>query len=576
MPASDDQLKALDLAVTQLNREYGKGTVMSLDADPEPWPSYSTGALTLDVALGIGGLPKGRIIEIYGPESSGKCLVGNTEIWTNRGLESIEEIFENHGEKPSSRKDAFDVIDMPSYVYDNEGKERNLRYLIRSGIRHCFAVKFASGRVITATGNHRFMGSSGKWISIDEMDNTEVEIPLGFASQLGLNHSDITEEQAALVAVAFERLDEIPKEIRTASPSARLAFLRALFSRSWVSVPNEKVGQQLITLLNSVGVDPILYSSGVIDTRSKLPYKVTDIVLSKTKDTVVDVFHVGRKVVYDLEVDKPNMFIANGITTHNSTLCLNTIANVQRQGGKALFIDSEHAVDPTYAKALGVKFDDLLFSQPDSAEQALNILEKVMLTGAVDIVVLDSVASMAPKAEIEGTMEDQQMGLLPRLMSKHLRKITQPVGKTETTVVFTNQIREKIGVMFGNPETTPGGRALPFHASVRISLRRREFLKDKGTGEFEGMRVRAKIVKNKMAPPFREAEFNIVYGKGIDQARAVLDLAEDLNLLEKAGAWYSYEGQQLGQGAQNSADYLKQNVELMEEIATKVFKETKV
>lgn len=320
--------QALELAIAQLEREFGQGTVMRFDQEPKPWPSFSTGALTLDVALGIGGLPRGRIVEIYGPESSGK-----------------------------------------------------------------------------------------------------------------------------------------------------------------------------------------------------------------------------------------------------STVCLNTIASAQKQGGKTLFVDAEHAIDPGYARKLGVNMDEILFAQPMTGEEGLEVLDKIISTGDIAVAVVDSVAALTPRAELEGDMSTSHVGRQARMMSQAMRKIAGTVSKTETLVIFTNQIREKIGVMYGSPETTPGGRALPFYASVRIDLRRvnSEASKDKESGEHTGMRVKAKIVKNKMAPPFRVTHFNINYGTGIDQGRAVVDVAVDLGIIKKKGAWYSYNDNQLGQGIENTIDELRANPDTVEEITAKVF-----
>ena len=251
-----------------------------------------------------------------------------------------------------------------------------------------------------------------------------------------------------------------------------------------------------------------------------------------------------------------------------TTLTLNMVAQAQKMGGVAAFIDAEHALDPIYAKKLGVDVDNLLISQPDTGEQALEIAESLVRSGAVDIVVIDSVAALVPRAEIEGDMGDSHMGLQARLMSQALRKLTGIISKSSTSVVFINQIRMKIGVMFGNPETTTGGNALKFYSSVRLDIRRIETLK-KGD-EAIGNRVRVKVVKNKVAPPFKKAEFNIMYDKGIVRESAVLDLAVENNLIQKSGSWYSYGEDRIGQGAANVATYLKEHPEILETIETKL------
>ena len=251
-----------------------------------------------------------------------------------------------------------------------------------------------------------------------------------------------------------------------------------------------------------------------------------------------------------------------------TTVALHAIAEAQKQGGIAAFIDAEHALDPVYAKNLGVDVDNLIVAQPDTGEQALEIAEQLVRSGAVDIVTIDSVAALVPKAEIDGEMGESHVGLQARLMSQALRKLTGVLNKSNTVAIFINQLREKVGVMFGNPETTPGGRALKFYASVRLDVRKQEAIKI--NGEVMGTRTKVKVVKNKVAPPFREAVFDIVYGKGISNEGCVLDLATDLNIVDKSGAWFAYNGQKIGQGRENAKSYLAQNPEVMKEIEDKV------
>ena len=251
-----------------------------------------------------------------------------------------------------------------------------------------------------------------------------------------------------------------------------------------------------------------------------------------------------------------------------TTVALHMVAEVQKAGGIAGFIDAEHALDPVYAKNIGVDIDNLYISQPDNGEQALEITETMVRSGAVDIVIVDSVAALVPKAEIDGDMGDSHMGLQARLMSQALRKLTAIVGKTQCIVIFINQLREKIGVMFGNPETTTGGRALKFYSSIRLDVRRIESLKQ--GGEVVGSRTRIKVVKNKIAPPFKEAEFDIMFGKGISKEGDILDLASDVDIINKSGAWYSYNEAKIGQGRENAKQYLAENPEIFEEIYQKV------
>ncbi|GLZ38635.1 recombinase RecA [Actinokineospora sp. NBRC 105648] len=251
-----------------------------------------------------------------------------------------------------------------------------------------------------------------------------------------------------------------------------------------------------------------------------------------------------------------------------TTVALHAVANAQRQGGIAAFIDAEHALDPEYAKNLGVDTDALLVSQPDTGEQALEIADMLIRSGALDIIVIDSVAALVPRAEIEGEMGDNHVGLQARLMSQALRKITGAMSNSGTTAIFINQLREKIGVMFGSPETTTGGKALKFYASVRLDVRRIETLKD--GGEPVGNRTRVKVVKNKVAPPFKQAEFDILYGKGISREGSLIDMGVDQAILRKSGAWYTYEGDQLGQGKENARKFLLENPDVADEIEKRI------
>ena len=251
-----------------------------------------------------------------------------------------------------------------------------------------------------------------------------------------------------------------------------------------------------------------------------------------------------------------------------TTLALHMIAEAQKLGGEAAFIDAEHALDPVYAKHLGVDIDNLIVSQPDTGEQALEIAEALVRSGALDVIVIDSVAALVPKAEIDGDMGDSHIGLQARLMSQALRKLAGAINKSKSVIIFINQLREKVGVMFGNPETTAGGRALKYYASVRLDIRKVENIKQ--DGEVIGNRARVKVVKNKVAPPFREAEFDIIYGKGISKEGNILDIAVNLDIIEKSGSWFNYKGERIGQGRENVKKYLQDNPEVAKEIEEKI------
>lgn len=251
-----------------------------------------------------------------------------------------------------------------------------------------------------------------------------------------------------------------------------------------------------------------------------------------------------------------------------TTVALHIVAEAQKKGGIAAFIDAEHALDPVYSRNLGVKIDDLIISQPDTGEQALEITEALVRSGAIDVIIVDSVAALVPKAEIDGEMGDSHVGLQARLMSQALRKLAGAISKSNCVVIFINQLREKVGIMFGSPETTTGGRALKFYASIRFDIRKIETLK-KGDDVY-GSRTRVKVVKNKVAPPFKQAEFDIIYGKGISKEGCILDVGVEAGIVNKSGAWYSYDGNRLGQGRDNSKEYIKANPELMEAIEAKI------
>jgi len=251
-----------------------------------------------------------------------------------------------------------------------------------------------------------------------------------------------------------------------------------------------------------------------------------------------------------------------------TTLALHAVAEAQKKGGEAAFIDAEHALDPAYAKKIGVDIDNLIVSQPDTGEQALEITEALIRSGALDVIVVDSVAALVPKAEIDGDMGDSHIGLQARLMSQALRKLAGAINKSKTVLIFINQLREKVGIMFGNPETTTGGRALKYYSSVRLDIRKVENIKQ--DGEVVGNRAKVKVVKNKVAPPFREAEFDIVYGKGISKEGSILDIGVNLDIVEKSGSWFSYNGERLAQGRENVKDYFTEHPELMKEIEEKI------
>ena len=303
------------------------------------------------------------------------------------------------------------------------------------------------------------------------------------------------------------------------------------------------------------------YGKGAVMKLGKAPDYNVDVIPtgSMTLDMALGIGGVPRGRIVE---------IYGPVSSGKTTVALHVAAQAQKLGGEVAFIDVEHALDPVYAKALGVDIDNLLVSQPDSGEQALEIAEALVRSGAIDCIVLDSVAAMVTKAEIEGDMGDTHVGLLARLMSQAMRKLTSVISKSNCVAIFINQVREKIGVVYGNPETTPGGRALKFYSSVRIEVRKGEPIKN--GAEIIGARTKCKVVKNKVAPPFKECEFDMMFGQGIDRVGEVCDLAVDLDIIKKSGAWFSYNGQKIGQGRENAKEYLRSNPDIMKEIEEKV------
>lgn len=750
--------KSLQAALASIEKQFGKGSVMKLGDDDRPLvPAIPTGALSLDVALGVGGLPRGRVVEIFGPESSGKCVTAGTNVWTDHGLETIEELFARVDQPTSCTSRVTDVRDRGIRLVNEEARLETLAAVTHNNRKPVWRITLDSGRHVEATANHplRVLNERGRivWRTLDSLREGDVMVSALFGADTATGGSHLSEDEAVLLgylvaegtlgvanrhAVVFTNAHDddvqdeyvsllgsvlgvdpsrvrtyagkghkvhdtalratlaeqyglaftgsagkdIPHCVRTAGPKAQRAFLSALYEGDgWISEGCEigltsasrVLAEQVQLLLYGLGIPASLrtrhhdeldrdYFTVLVtpeaghrfldqvgfrsarradqvrrhlrdtapNTRTEhLPYMAAllfdlrdalggdreldgligdlrrddltargPIDCSPTRllavlewiegkhvpasarplvaqlhelaarpltfERITSIEDRGSQPTFDVMVPETHSFIANGVLSHNTTVALHVIAEAQKAGGIAAFIDAEHALDPTYARALGVDIDELLVSQPDTGEQALEIADMLIRSSAVDILVIDSVAALTPRAEIEGEMGQSHVGLQARLMSQALRKLAGSLNKSQTCAVFINQLREKIGVMFGSPETTPGGRALKFYSSVRLDVRRIESLKD-GT-DIVGNKVRVKVVKNKVAPPFRKAEFDIMYGEGISKEGSLLDIGVEEGLIRKAGAWYTYEGEQLGQGRENARAFLKEHTDIAEEV----------
>jgi protein RecA len=749
-----DRDKALEAALVQIERQFGKGSVMRLGEQARvPVEVIPTGSIALDVALGLGGLPRGRIIEIYGPESSGKCLTADTYVWSDRGLETIAELFARAGMTASCTSRVTDVSELGIRLVNERGELETVAALTHNNRKAVLRLRLRSGRAISVTRNHplRIVSDRGfiVWRKAGEIQKGDTVVSAEFGAAEAAGGDGLSEDEAVLlgylvaegtlcyetsirftnwdleVSGEFTRLMEqiagipvrnysdrefavygkairqrfaeeyglefvraagkkVPACVRIAGHKAQRAFLSALFEGDgWIDptstiglgTASEELARQVQLMLYGLGIpatvsskynlkyerdywsvtvnpavtgrfiqevgfrsarraeqvrkcfkesprDPqfenIPHLSGLVRDlrddcggdrefdeiagdlfRTSLDLACSRGRLAKLIDwcernedrfsagakTIVEYLRIvatlpytyeevtaiedgGMQPTFDVVLPRTHSFLANGMLSHNTTVALHAVASAQKAGGIAAFIDAEHALDPDYAQKLGVDTDALLVSQPDTGEQALEIADMLIRSGAIDIVVIDSVAALVPKAEIEGEMGDSHVGLQARLMSQALRKITGALNQTKTTAIFINQLREKVGVLFGSPETTTGGKALKFYASVRLDVRRIETLKD-GT-ESVGNRTRVKVVKNKLAPPFRNAEFDILYGIGISREGGLIDLGVEQGIVRKAGAWYTYEGDQLGQGKENARNFLHDNPDMAEEIEKKI------
>nr|WP_328807098.1 recombinase RecA [Nocardiopsis coralli] len=755
--ASGDRDKALDTALAQIERQFGKGSVMRLgDDDRPPIESIPTGAIALDAALGIGGIPKGRVVEVYGPESSGKCLTADTHVWTDRGMETIAELFERAGQSATCTSRVTEIREQGIRVVNERGELETVAALTHNNRKPVLRLTTASGRRLSVTHNHplRVVNDAGfiVWRKAGELNEGDTLVSARFGANEAALGSGLSEDEAVFLgylvaegtlgsetSMRFTNGDDevgreftsiatwlfdtevktyqgnncteyvlpgkklrehvaerygldlvgsagksIPAVIRTGGDKIQRAFLSALFEGDgWIDTSStvglasasEQLARDVQHLLYGLGIPASLYTKynpeyerdywtvsvnpslahrflseigfrsqrraaqveanfrlssrspqcenipnlgglirslrdsfggdrdfdriagdlfskdGVLpcsrnrlveiiewaDSREQKPSASAEAILAHlrelltlpyTYEAITAIEDAGKQPTFDLVLPETHSFVANGVLSHNTTVALHAVASAQKQGGIAAFVDAEHALDPTYAAKIGVNTDDLLLSQPDTGEQALEIVDMLIRSGAISIIVIDSVAALVPRAEIEGEMGDSHVGLQARLMSQALRKIAGALSSTGTTAVFINQLREKVGVMFGSPETTTGGRALKFYSSVRLDVRRIETLKD-GT-DAVGNRTRVKVVKNKVAPPFKQAEFDILYGVGISRQGSLIDLGVEHGIVRKSGAWFTYDGTQLGQGKENARNFLRENEDVANEVEKKI------
>jgi protein RecA len=746
---------ALEMAVHQIERAHGKGAIMRLGEDGSRFnvETVSTGSLALDLALGVGGLPRGRIVEIYGPEGSGKCLTADTYLWTDRGLETVAELFGRCGQPATCTARITDVSELGVRAVNERGELEPVAALTHNNRRPVLKLQLRSGRTIAVTHNHplRVVGNDGfiVWRQAGRIVPGDTVVSAAFGAVEAASGDGLGEDEAVFlgylvaegtlsderrvsftnwdpeVGEEFTRLAEslfgvtaknyydkeyhlggkelraelaerydldyvtahgkkIPRCVRTAGHKIQRAFLSALFEGDgWIdrsstigfASASQQLAQEVQLLLYGFGIPATLsprrnerydrdYWTVTINpavahrfldeigfrsrrrrvqveanfrrsgheprsesvphlapllrtlrddvggdrdfdklfhdltrtdislecSRARLARVVAwgseredrlsssgrailgylrDLVRSRyTFETVTAVEDAGEQPTFDLVMPRTHSFVGNGILNHNTTVSLHVVAEAQKAGGLVAFVDAEHALDPTYSRAVGVDVDNLLVSQPDTGEQALEIADTLVRSGAMDVIVVDSVAALVPRAEIEGEMGDAHVGLQARLMSQALRKLAGNVNRSRTILIFINQLREKIGVQFGSPETTPGGRALKFYSSVRLDVRRIDALKD--GAEVVGSRVRVKVVKNKVSAPFRKAEFDIQYGTGISKEGSLLDVAIDEGIVRKSGAWFIYGDDQLGQGRENAKKFLSENPDIAAEIELKI------
>lgn len=616
-----DRKKKLDVinkTVAMLEKQHGKGVIQRLGdaASFHDLPVISTESVGLDVALGVGGIPRGRMVELFGPES---CLDKNTFVqYTLRtacGRENhkggtIQRLYERFNGLPAKgnrRGKYLRPADLKGAIFtasclNEEDRIFHNRIVdvVRTGEKECFELETFCGYSITATADHKFY-TGNAWIRLGDLEigdtvllhnNTPYKKTISPERRVHraywyVKHhpiagkkkvtAPISREDPSIVetyyykrlarsrAIIEAQMNELdPSEYKRRLNAGELEGLKFLRRDQHVHHIDDNCLNDASE--NLLVIDPVEHGYiHATERHNNLRYTAIE-------GLVASISPVGVRETYDIKMEAPfNNFVANNFVVHNSgktTLALHLIHSVQKNGGFAGIVDAEHALDPIYAEQVGVNVEDLMLSQPDSAEQALEVVEKLVSSSAFDLVVVDSVAALVPMAEIEGDMGASHMGLQARLMSQACRKLAPLCSSTNTTLLWINQIRHKIGVFFGNPEVTPGGNALKFYASVRLDIRRKGQVKE--GGEVTANEARVKVVKNKVSPPFKQAEFPIMFGVGIARHFEVLDRGVELDFVQKAGAHYSMNGDRIGHGRVNAANWFLENPKELDKLTEKI------
>jgi len=589
-------MSELEKAISAVNKQFGDGSLMRLgDRGALEVEVTPTGCLSLDFALGVGGYPRGSVIEVYGPE----CVDADTFIQytickpdgtrQNSKGGTIERLYHRfHGLKMGGKGSYQRPQTIGSEFYapsvNEEGGifQNRIVDVLKSGEKECYELKLRSGMSIIATEEHRFLSWPG-YVTLGNLrvgDQVDIHnsTPYRGRKEYGNRPEVLVKHHpvAPTKKVYHSTVDKVYTYHRLAvSRAAMEAHLNGLFYTDYIAqlnAGNDLDGLRFLSDSEHVhhrdedftNNDPsnLEIMSPQEHGRLHAPDRQRKLRFIAVPDEVISIHPIGPRETYDVCMESPdNNYVANGMVVHNSsgktTMALHAIAEAQKAGGTCAFIDAEHALDPSYAKAVGVDIDNLLIAQPDTGEQALEIADTLVKTNNIHTLVIDSVAALVPKAEIEGDMGDAHVGLQARLMSQALRKLTGVISNTGTTVFFINQIRMKIGVSFGSPETTPGGNALKFYASVRLDVRRIGQVKEGET--ITGNQTRVKVAKNKVAPPFKQAEFEIEYGRGVHYEADLIDLGVGFGLIEKNGAWFSHEGEKIGQGKAKAAATLEED-----------------